>query len=103
MALLTDGCAKSADADSVASHDRELALTVLVEVGHVHRLSIFFAKLEDITDLNTFFNLNVRLSAFRTNRAGKCLCDIMIGDFANVTFDIHALEVCVFFVCTANE
>ena len=52
MARLADRRGKSADADAVAAHNRVLALARLVEVGHVHRLRVLRAELEDVAHFN---------------------------------------------------
>src|ERR1022692_2988050 len=51
VALLDDRLQGPADADSVASHDKEVPLLLVVGVARVHPLLPFCAELEDLADL----------------------------------------------------
>ena len=64
-ASFADGGGKPADADTVATHDGGLHLTVLIGIAHVHGLRVLFAKLEDVADLNASGGANALLAADR--------------------------------------
>src|SRR5205823_7399276 len=70
VALLDRGRDGASDAEAVATHDHELALSAFVEVRAVHRLRIFRTELEDVTNFDPAVDLQ-RSAAARTGVAGE--------------------------------
>src|SRR6185369_3088087 len=55
--LLDARCQNSFDTDSIATHDRRNFLAIFIEDACAHRLRVFLAELEDVSDLDGFAEL----------------------------------------------
>ena len=103
MVNLADGRSKSAYADSVAAHDGDLGVAVLVEVGHAHALSVLGAELEDVADLDAAGDGDVLLAAARADSALDYLREIVVLNVLAVAVDVEPGEVVLLLVCAAGE
>src|SRR5207253_8195072 len=93
VVTLFDSCRDCAsDAESVAAHDHELPLARFVEVGAVHRLRIFRAELEDVSDLDAAVDFE-RGAAARTRIAGEDSREIAVLRLHKIAARIRAAEV----------
>ena len=103
VANLAHGGRNSAYADTVAAHYRILLVAVLVEIGHMHRLCVFCAELEDIADLDAARYIYRVLAALRADSAVNYLCKIVILDLAHIARDVETGIVVVVLVSAASE
>ena len=103
VANLAHGGRKSAYADTVAAHYRILLVAVLVEIGHMHRLRVLCAELEDIADLDAARYIYRVLAALRADSAVNYLCKVVILDLAHIARDVETGIVVVVLVSAASE
>ena len=87
---------KSADTDTVASHQWILCFAVAVDISHIHGLCIFSAELEDVSHLNTTGYGNRGFAAMRTDAAllnlGKIVVFCAFDIAAHILLLIHFLR-----------
>ena len=100
---LADRCCQTADTDTVASHDRGLALAVCIDIGHIHGFCIFGSKLEDISDLDTSGDLHGLFAAFRADAALLDFCKIVILGIRNVALHVESFVMMLCLVGSAGK
>ena len=81
------------DIDTIASHDRSLALAVCIHVSHIHGFCIFGSKLEDVSDLDTSGDLHGLFAAFRADAAFLDFCEIVILGVRNVALHVESFVI----------
>ena len=97
MTLLDCRRDRAADAEAVAAHDHRLALAFFVEVIAVHRLGVFRAELEHVTDFDAAMDLQLG-AAPRTRIAREDGGEIAVLRLRKIAAGIRAAEMRVLLV-----
>src|SRR6185369_10174063 len=99
MILLDCGRDYSFHADAVAAHHNRNWFAILVQHRCTHRLRVFRAELEDMTDLHAFENFKRAGLTVRTSLAGLNCAQFKPLVDRNVSRDLHTAQVMIVFVC----
>ena len=103
MVYLADSCGESADTDTVAAHNGMVEVALAVGVGHIHRLGVLGAELEDVTYLDTAGDGYGVLAAYRTNATLLNLSEIVELGVGNVPVHIETCVVIFLLVSAGNK
>ena len=103
MMGLADGSSKSANADTIASHNRILCFSIGVNIGHVHGFGVLGSKLKNIAHLNAAGYCNRRLTAMGTDTAFLYFGKIMVLRPLYITLHIQSGIVIFVNICTTGK
>ena len=103
MMSLTDGSGKSADTDTITSHNRILCFSTGVNIGHIHGFGVLGSELKNIAHLNAPGNRNRGLTAMRTNTAFLYFGKIMVLGTLYIAFCIQSSIVILVNICTTGK
>ena len=103
MVRLADGGGKSADTDTVTSHNRISRFPISVNIGHIHGFGILGSELKNIAHLNATGYCNRRFTTMRTDTAFLYFSKIMVFRTFYITFHIQPGIVISVNICTAGK
>src|SRR5678815_308 len=102
VVLLNGGRQNALDSDAIAPHDRKYFLAVAVEHVGAHRLGVFVAKLEDMTDFDGGIDAERRAAVWASFASGYA-SQVEIGSGLERLPGSGVLDVVILFISARDQ